>query len=79
MNIPYLSYLTSCLVKMKAMEDIPLENFCQANPLVNKFFWPENIAYENFKHFCEIVNGMIYNIVADMVNLFLQNQILYNL
>ena len=61
------------------MEDIPLENFCQANPLVNKFFWPENIAYENFKHFCEIVNGMIYNIVADMVNLFLQNQIPYNL
>ena len=64
---------------MKAMEDIPLENFCQANPLVDKFFWPENVAYENFKHVCEIVNGMIYNIVADMVNLFLQNQILYNL
>ena len=64
---------------MKPMQDIPLQSFCQGNPLVNKFFWPENIAYENFKHFCEIVNGMIYNIVADMVNLFLQNQILYNL
>ena len=64
---------------MKPMQDIPLQSLCQGNPLVNKFFWPENIAYENFKHFCEIVNGMIYNIVADMVNLFLQNQILYNL
>ena len=45
---------------MKPMQDIPLQSLCQGNPLVNKFFWPENIAYENFKYFCEIVNGKLY-------------------
>ena len=46
------------LVKMDPLKDVPLESLCQKNPLLNQFFWIENVAHDKIATFCEVVDGM---------------------
>ena len=46
-------------IKMEPLKEIPLEDICKENPLVDQFIWPDKLNFVTLSYYCEIVEGEI--------------------
>ena len=46
---------------MEPLKEIPLEDICKENPLVDQFIWPDKLNFVTLSYYCEIVEGDYLN------------------
>ena len=51
--------------KMEPLKEIPLEDICKENPLVDQFIWPDKLNFVTLSYYCEIVGGDFFRLSSN--------------
>ena len=50
---------------MEPLKEIPLEDICKENPLVDQFIWPDKLNFVTLSYYCEIVGGDFFRLSSN--------------
>ena len=56
-------------IKMEPLKEIPLEDICKENPLVDQFIWPDKLNFVTLSYYCEIVGGNFFFYYHQIINI----------
>ena len=49
------------IAKQATVKDIPLQNLCDENLILNQFIWPRRINYNSFSTYCHTIHGIVFH------------------